>query len=246
MNLIIVDFDGTLCNSDLKPHRHKGDWWGNLESLKNIPEINGPLLQEIDEYKQSLCKIVIMTGRTEIFNDRIVEILEHHNVLKSYDYDELITQPLKTFVNTKAYKKEMLKALLRQYPDVETVIAYDDKDMFKEPYEEVCKTFGVALEYKHTPNAFPQSMKRITFDKNQKDKFFEFIKGNNSILDELGRKVKDVVFCDLDIMQEHNILSSSDRDGNYRVDLYVIDLIEDENMFSFYLNDHPTIASCGF
>lgn len=246
MNLILVDFDGTLANSELKPHNYRGDWWGKLESLSKMPEINASLLQEIEEHKQACCKIVILTGRTEIFVDRITEILEHHNVLKSYDYDELICQPLKTYASTKAYKREMLKALIRQYPEIERVIAYDDKDIFLEEYQAVCDKHGIELDYRHTKDAFPESMKRKTFSKNHKQDFFAFLKGVPAANEELGPKLKEVDFCDIELIQENSVISCTDEYGSFRVDLYVIDLIEDENTFSFYLNDHPMIASCGF
>lgn len=246
MNLILIDFDGTLANSELKPHRYHGDWWGRLESLSKIPDINANLLQEIEEHKQGCCKIVILTGRTEIFEQRITEILEYHNILKSYDYDELICQPLKTYASTKAYKREMLKALIRQYPEIEKVIAYDDKDIFKEEYEAVCDKHKIMLDYRHVVDAFPENTKRRTFDKNNKEEFFNFLKSRPSILQELGPKLKEINFVDIELIHKFNVISSTDQDGFYRVDLYVIDLIEDENVFSFYLDSNPLISSCGF
>lgn len=250
MNLVIVDFDGTLCNSEEKPAGYRGDWWGSLESLNNTPEINAKLLHAIEQQKAvPMTKIFVVTGRTDNFQDRIVEILDSHNFRKSYDYDELITQPRRTFVSTEAFKKETLKALLRQFPETKRVIAYDDKDVFHKPYLEVCRPKGIELSYIHEPKAFDNEFRRFVFSKHEKSvhRYFDFLKGLDIVKEEIGDSVKEIHFSEIELIPENCVISATDSTGFYRIDLFVEQLIDDENTFSFYLkNENQLIAYCGF
>lgn len=148
MKLIIVDFDGTLADSPSRPKNWQGKWWRNIESLVETPEFNHELANNVRSLlKEHPTKSYVMTGRMDFFEARIEDILTFHGFLKNHDYDRLICQPNKTYVNTDCFKKEALRSLLYENKETKEVVVFDDKNDFREPFQLICNSFGVKLTY---------------------------------------------------------------------------------------------------
>ncbi len=134
--LAIFDFDGTLVDTPLPligkpiyeqktgqkwPHR---GWWGQALSLDTtifeMPVIEDVVNAYNKEKEQPSTVLVVMTGRLEALRTEVTDILDSHG-LKFHEYH------LNTGGRTEFVKMRTMEKLLKKYPDVTHIEAWDDR-----------------------------------------------------------------------------------------------------------------------
>jgi len=127
--LHIYDFDGTIFKSPAPPLGYEGDWWQDPSSLSGpcVPLRPGGewyIPKTLAAIQQSTARpdvyTIVMTGRREHFRPRVSRILANAGVRPN----ELI---LKWGGSTEAYKVKEMLYLLKQFPNVHTVVFWEDR-----------------------------------------------------------------------------------------------------------------------
>jgi hypothetical protein len=149
--IAVFDFDGTLVNSPLadegkleyrektgKDWPYKG-WWGRAESLDmDIFDIR-PLPSVLSAYKHERAKpntlVIMLTGRIPALSKEVEKILSTYG----FSFDEYFYN---TGGSTLTYKIQTLDKLLQKYPDVKSLIMWDDRLEHIEPF----KAWGDSLK----------------------------------------------------------------------------------------------------
>ena len=141
--LIAIDFDGTLIDSPMpdegkrrwksvkgKDYEHKG-WWGRPESLdsevfniKAFPTIKNIVKKE-SRSKETY--VIILTSRMEKLRPQLEKILKDNDI----DVDKV---DMKRSERTKGSK---ILRYVDQFPDLEEIDVYDDKDSELDSYKEI-------------------------------------------------------------------------------------------------------------
>ena len=135
--IAIFDFDGTLMDTPTplegkkvweekkgEPYPYKG-WWGRRESLDTEVFDIKPILPTIEEYErlseERNTLMIMLTGRLPNQKDQIEQILNDNNVIfDEYHYKEG-GDTLFSKVNT-------IESLLNRFPNVETIVMYEDRE----------------------------------------------------------------------------------------------------------------------
>lgn len=144
--LTVFDFDGTLFKSPYRPKGWKGTWWSNINSI--IP----PLVPKIpDEFwwnedivwsafsilRYTAGRVILLTGRLDkVFNQRINELLED----KDLNFDFVGLAELDTSISSKL---KHLDQQLKEYPNINKIVFYDDREEHFSLFEEYCKEKNV-------------------------------------------------------------------------------------------------------
>lgn len=150
------DFDGTLIDSPLpeegkkiwkektgEEYPHKG-WWGRKESLDtevfDIKPKDSVYKKYLKDKNNSDCVTVLLTNRLLKLKDSVLNILNENNI----EFDEY------SFKKGKEEKTDRILSFLNNYPDVEIINIYDDREKeidlfkeFKEGYEGEYDTINV-------------------------------------------------------------------------------------------------------
>lgn len=155
--LHIFDFDGTLFRSPGPPDdaEEPESWWSSPESL--APETVGEkpsrdmwhpesvkALRDAVEDPDSY--VVVMTGRHRSLRHRIGDILESAGLRP----DELITNP--EIGNTTGYKRDEMRYLLHQLPNVREVNFWEDRKADLKGYQRLGEKRGIRFVPHHVEN----------------------------------------------------------------------------------------------
>lgn len=156
--LYIFDFDGTLFRSPLPKkdyEKESEEWWSDPESLgastvgqKPEPEMwhEDTVKAMQDAIAEPDSYVVVMTGRNNVLQDRIQEILDSAGLKP----DELITNP--KIGDTTGYKRQEMQYLLRQFPNVREVEFWEDRKADLKGYERLGEELGVRFTPKLVKN----------------------------------------------------------------------------------------------
>lgn len=143
--IAVFDFDGTLVNSPLPDEGrkeyetitgqkwpHKG-WWGRAESLDtNIFDIK-PIQSVLSAYKKEKSipntLVIMMTGRIQALSKQVESILSKYG----FKFDEYHYNNGGSTLN---YKKDTLDDLVNRYPNVKSMILFDDRLEHVEPFKQ--------------------------------------------------------------------------------------------------------------
>jgi hypothetical protein len=126
--LHVFDFDGTLFRSPMPPPGvSEREWWSDVESL-NIPkaDVSKRATSVTKELRRSLSNpsayVIVLTGRVDVpgMRERISEILQHIDAVPHRLYLRDLELP------TPKFKAHMVRAILRQFPDISSVTAWND------------------------------------------------------------------------------------------------------------------------
>jgi hypothetical protein len=146
--LLIFDFDGTSFRSP-KPsadYEEAEAWWSDPKSLgpPAVDEKPGPDMwhrDTVERIREGIedpeTYVVVMTGRHQSLQDRIQEILDSADL----NVDELITNP--EIGNTTGYKRDEMRYLLRQLPNVREVEFWEDRKEDLKGYQRLAESLGV-------------------------------------------------------------------------------------------------------
>jgi hypothetical protein len=135
--IAVFDFDGTLMDtlepdSGRKIYKEKtGEewpfkgWWGRKESLDMDVFNFQPIQSVIDQYHKERSNpntlVVMLTGRIPKLSNEVENILNHYNVKFDrylYNYGG----------STLPNKIEQMGDLLKEFPNVQTMVLLDDRD----------------------------------------------------------------------------------------------------------------------
>lgn len=143
--IAVFDFDGTLVNTPLKPNEWKGGWWGKEHSLlppfmpryNDLKEKGMQLLNTkvSDAYLFSkTCSdthTVMMTGRHWGLHRTVMDILYGFGLCSREDRDNVVEESNQfVFIsggNTLAGKLDRLTELVKEFPDVDIVEMWEDR-----------------------------------------------------------------------------------------------------------------------
>lgn len=149
--LYVFDIDGTLLRSPGPPEDYDNPegpeaWWSDPASLEP-PALDltpGPEMWHQDTVKRMReaiadpdSYVVAMTGRNRVLQARLQKILESNGLHP----DELITNP--QIGDTSGYKRQEMKYLLHQLPNVREVEFWEDKKADLKGYKRLGEKLGV-------------------------------------------------------------------------------------------------------
>ena len=142
--LLVVDFDGTLCDSSqpeegMKLYRlvtgknweHNNSWWSQEETLDtNIFNIKlfPKIVNEIESIYSDDTFLMIFTSRLGKFKSKIENIL-NINGFSSYDAIDLNT--------TNESKGDRLLDIIIGFSNLESIIVYDDRNIEVESFKSI-------------------------------------------------------------------------------------------------------------
>jgi len=143
--LSFFDFDGCLVNSpepDDGKKRFKeltgeeypyGGWWGRKESLDPFFDEIKPIQRTIAEYNKRKSepnsKIILLTNRIQELSPSVEAILKKFNL--SFDYYNYKTGETE--------KSDRIREYLEEYPTVNNINVYDDRDKEIEQFKQLKK-----------------------------------------------------------------------------------------------------------
>lgn len=143
--IVVFDFDGTLVNTPLKPNAWKGGWWGKDHSMlppfmprhtelkeKGMHFLNQKVADAYLESKKCPnTHTVMMTGRHWGLHKTVMNILCGFDLCSREDCDNLLEESNQfVFIsggNTLAGKLERLTELLKEFPDVDLIEMWEDR-----------------------------------------------------------------------------------------------------------------------
>lgn len=146
--LAIFDFDGTLFRSPPPPEDadEPESWWSSPESLgaETVGERPGPEMwhpETVRALRDAIADpdayVVVMTGRHRSLRHRLGDILDGAGLHP----DELITNP--EIGNTSGYKRDEMRYLLRQFPNVREVEFWEDREEDLKGYRRLAEGQGM-------------------------------------------------------------------------------------------------------
>jgi len=153
MQLHIYDFDGTLFESP-SPHKRNGHqlsgklkstvkqkgfgWFQNPITLdkKYTTDVGLGFRKSVarharDSIANSDVITVMLTGRTEAYKDRIIELCDGENL----EFDHYITKPLTTDFNTLNFKVDAINTLIEDN-GIDSVVMWEDRIKHVERFHE--------------------------------------------------------------------------------------------------------------
>lgn len=133
----IFDFDGTLIDTPTPDRGHKeykdktgqewpyNGWWGKPESLDMEIFDMKPIPSVIGAYKKEKATpntfVVLLTGRIPRLSTQVKKILDVNGLtFDAYYYNNIS--------NTLDFKINVMGELLQQFPDVKSMVLFDDRD----------------------------------------------------------------------------------------------------------------------
>lgn len=155
--IAIFDFDGTLMDTPLpekgkkeweektgSPYPHKG-WWSKRESLDTEVFDIQPIRPTIDEYekysKEKNTLLIMLTGRLPNQSDQVEQILHDNNLIfDEYHY--------KDDGDTFFSKINTINSLLNRFPNVESIVMYEDREPHAIGFKEWGKDKNLNLDVK--------------------------------------------------------------------------------------------------
>jgi hypothetical protein len=143
--ICIMDFDGTLIDTPTHERGHKEyeaktgkvwphkGWWGRPESLDMDVFDMKPIPSVIAAYKKEKATpntlVIMLTGRIPKLSGEVKKILDS----KGLTFDKYIYNMGGSTLDSKIAS---LNKLLAEYPNVKSVILYDDRDEHIGPFKE--------------------------------------------------------------------------------------------------------------
>lgn len=128
--IIVVDLDGTLCNSGHREHLARAGLWDNFHSLLGgdtpWPDVAGL----IDILAQQQYTIVGLTGRNEKYRNATLEWLTKNDIW----IDTLLMRPDDNYQSDHVLKPQMLLDYLNANPDEGVWFVLEDRDKVVEAW----------------------------------------------------------------------------------------------------------------
>ena len=133
--IAIFDFDGTLIDTPIKDsgktlyEQKKGlsfsGWWGRPESLDMEVFDMKPIDSVINDYKvereRSDTLVIMLTGRIPKLSKEVKKILDANDIkFDRYFFNDM--------GETLKFKITILDQLIKEYPKVESIVMWDDRD----------------------------------------------------------------------------------------------------------------------
>lgn len=128
-NIVIVDLDGTLCNSAHREHLARAGEWEQFHSLlmEDLPWPDVQRLIEVINNDPNMYKVIGLTGRNERYRLMTIKWLTKHKVL----LEELLMRPDNDFQSDADLKPGLLDEFLERrgmtHADVWVIIEDRDK-----------------------------------------------------------------------------------------------------------------------
>lgn len=143
--LSVFDFDGTLVSTELpetgKPKwleakgekwPHKG-WWGRAESLDLDLFENAVIDHVVEAYKAEKNDesnlVCMLTGRLSMLSADVEKILDKHELVFDRKY-------YNTGGDTITVKQRRIESLLKEFPTIKTIEAWEDRESHVEKFTE--------------------------------------------------------------------------------------------------------------
>lgn len=141
--IVCFDFDGTLINTP-QPTTGKMEWekstgmswlgrgwWGNPESLNLdvfYPPVNGWVYKFYEKYMKDPSAYVFMaTGRLQRLRQKVLDVLKLHNITFKPSHDNTEGVYCNTGGDTFNFKRRLYERKIRENPNAEEFIIFDDR-----------------------------------------------------------------------------------------------------------------------
>jgi FMN phosphatase YigB (HAD superfamily) len=120
---IVVDLDGTLCDSSHREHLAVNKEWDAFHAAGKIDEPHGDVLWLLRNLPPDTTMIGL-TGRNERYRLQTVEWLTNHDIF----FDELLMRPDDDFTSDHILKPDMLGHWRERNPDASIICVLEDRD----------------------------------------------------------------------------------------------------------------------
>jgi len=161
------DFDHTIFHSpgpppDVPKSQH-GSFWHDPQSLADPlvpsdPNQNWYVQRVIDEYRKAKknprAKVVVITGRSEPFRDKILELLSQVG-----EPDELVLKQKKE--QTRPYKIREMKRIMDETPHARKIHFYEDRESHLRDFQRAAEEEG----FQFHPHYIEEAKAERTWDK---------------------------------------------------------------------------------
>lgn len=155
-HLVVFDFDGTLFKSPRRPAKWRGKWWGNPVSLEEplVPPIPGDSWwndeiceRAFEHLSDKECWVVMLTGRKELFSNRVNELLSQKGL--GFPYVGLADEG-----GAAESKLAHIKGIIYDNPYINYITFYDDREEHLPIFKEFCNDNNLGCEIVHVPEAY--------------------------------------------------------------------------------------------
>jgi FMN phosphatase YigB (HAD superfamily) len=134
--IVVVDLDGTLCNSAHREHLARAQQWDEFHSLLYLDEPWPDVASLLPLLSESFV-VVALTGRTDRYQTPTLRWLMKHNLEQHIDF--LLMRPDGDFRSDAALKPALLDTWLeeQQATHADVMFILEDRDKMVEAWREL-------------------------------------------------------------------------------------------------------------